>query len=126
VSIVAPVVGWALSLAFGFTLFRVWKAPSEDRSYQRPAWWLWSERSWRGYRRGVLAAALVIFSFTLALTLRGAAGLYAGLAGMFVFFPLMVTIALFNWPKFLVPPASRGDAGLVSEWSRNREAKKGS
>jgi hypothetical protein len=34
-----------------------------------------------------------------------------------------VSIALFNWPKFLVPPYLRDQPGAVSEWLQGRRSR---
>jgi hypothetical protein len=67
-------------------------------------------------------AALVALCFAAGLTLPRAIGGYAAILGLLFFFPLMVIVVLFNWPKILVPPASRGDDGTVTEMRRRRAA----
>ena len=33
---------------------------------------------------------------------------------------LMLTVMLFNWPKFIVPPPQRSEPGAVAEWRARR------
>ena len=33
-------------------------------------------------------------------------------------FALVLTVMFFNWPKFVVPPPQRGEAGAVAEWHK--------
>jgi hypothetical protein len=40
--------------------------------------------------------------------------------GFLLFGLLSFSIALFNWPKILVPPALRDQPGAVRVWLRNR------
>jgi hypothetical protein len=104
-------VGTALLI---FSTIKLWRVDGDHRSYQRPPWWLWGNRLWKGYRRTLLPASLVAVCFAIGLTVSGMLGIYFALAGLVVFFPLMVTVALFNRPAFLVPPASRDESGLLS------------
>ena len=37
-----------------------------------------------------------------------------------VLFALALTVMFFNWPKFVVPPPSRGESGAVAEWHHKK------
>lgn len=116
-------VFWAATILLILTAIKLWRAPSNHPSYNRPPWWVWKNSLWRGYRRTLLPASLVAMSFAFALTLPESTGVYFGLAGFVIFFLLMVPIVLFNWPKILVPPASRGDRGVLSALRRKAGAR---
>lgn len=115
---------WIGALLLVLSVIKLWSASSTHGSYRQPQWWFWGDALWRGYRRTLLPASLVGVSFAIALTLPDPIGVYFGAAGLFCFFPLMVMIALFNWPKLLVPPASRSDSGALTEFLRRRRGQK--
>ena len=71
----------------------------------------------------MLPAALVLVSFALVLTLPASVGPPVGLAAFVIFFPLWISVQLFNWPKALVPPVCRHESGIFSE-VRQRRAKR--
>jgi hypothetical protein len=102
-----------VSAIFIVGLLTTWRASPDHRSYQKPLWWVWEERWWKGYRRAQLPAALVITSLTVGLTVPPPAGVYLGLFGFAVFFATFLTVVLFNQPKVLVPPSSRRDEGAI-------------
>lgn len=112
---VLAIAFWGGALLGVYGAVKLWRAPLNHRSYEKPSAWPWSEASWKGYRRTILPAALVAVCFATGLTVLGTIGVYFALAGMFIFFPLMITITLFNRPRILVPPASRRDKGLLSD-----------
>ena len=53
----------------------------------------------------------------------------AGLAAcglMLLSWLLFLTVAWFNWPRFIVPPRLRSDTGLISRWrAKRRRVKRG-
>lgn len=125
-SVLVTIAFWGGTVLLVFAVVRGWKAPPDHQSYQRPPWWFWSDEVWRGYRRTLLPASLAAVCIAIGLTLPDPWGAYFGLPAFVIFFPLMVTIAAFNWPKLLVPPSSRRDKGVISELRRRRTAKKDS
>jgi hypothetical protein len=95
-------------------VLRKWNAPPNDPSYRVPSWWVWGESWWRGYRAtiGIGAAAVaVIAAATLLPSL-----LLVWFAAVVALFTLMLTLFLFNWPKYLVPPALREGRGILGDW----------
>jgi hypothetical protein len=116
----AMVFAWLLSAFLVFALFATWNAPHDHRSVAQPGWWVWGERSWRGYRRAQVAWVLVMLSFALILTVPSPAGPVLGLGGFGLAVVSLVTIVLFNQPKWMVPPAMRTDTGLIHGWRRKR------
>jgi hypothetical protein len=111
---------WILAIGAAVGLAKTWRVPADHRTYQRPPWWVWGDRWWRGYRRIQLPAALLITSWAVALTLGPSWGAYFALGGFAIFMPLAITVVLFNRPRMLAPPASRGDDGVVAEILRDR------
>lgn len=125
-------------LTIGLLLFGVLGVLGAKRLWRRdsaywdavPAWWLYGPVSWRAFVR--LLPLGVLTSLFGPLWLLGAMfvvprlpsptgvgtvvpGWYAGLLLAFVSLVLCIglTVALFNWPKVLVPPHMRSDAGLL-------------
>jgi hypothetical protein len=103
-----------------------------------PAIWPYGDALWRGWVRALPSGAA---GFTPGTTLglyllwgpddlhAAAAVVFLGLAGAALSFALMVTVALFNWPRFVVPPHLREQPGAVTEWiagSRRRRGTSGS
>jgi hypothetical protein len=119
-SLAYVVLGWAIVAAFGAALVKTWNAPRSDRSYQMPPWFIWGEVWWPGYRRIILPAGLMFLSWAITFTAGERIGPLVGLVGTIICVPLTVTVVLFNWPKRLVPPASRGEPGVLA----NRRARK--
>lgn len=119
-------MGWLLLVAFWFltglaffALVKRWNAPPEHWSHEKPAYWLWGESWWRGYRRLLLPAGIGAFSLAIAGTFPSVA-VYVGTAGLAFAIPLMLTTFFLNWPKLLVPPAFRNDQGVLVEAWHNR------
>lgn len=91
-----------------------------------PGWWVWGRSLWRAYVRGMPVS--IAFGWLIPPTLV-LLGLSAGaessavgealamlfVSGILVFLILVLSIALFNWPSALVPPALRSDRGVASE-----------
>ncbi len=101
-----------------------------DRS---PGWWLWGDALWRGWRRAFIAgiiAGWILILIGLTGDVLTATGLIAPPAPLWFTVPalvlffgavgLTVSIMLFNWPKFLVPPDLRREPGATQEWLANR------
>jgi hypothetical protein len=117
-SIVVIIVAWLLAIVTAVGVAKRWNAPAGHWSYNQPTWWVWGERSWRGYRRTVLPAALILVFGAIALTLPTPIGVYFGVAALFLLFPLALAIVLFNWPKWMVPPPSRTEPGALFDSPR--------
>ena len=85
----------------------------------------------RGHERGIvpLAGWLTTLSVAMPLVLTGVEPVVAAGAllvlGSFLLLAAHATIAWFNWPKALVPPHRRQEAGAVVEWFRQRKAQRG-
>jgi hypothetical protein len=106
---------------------RYWSHPVEYRP-PRPEWWFFGDAVWRGFLRSLPAAVigawfLILATFGIVLSNRKiideSVPVWLGL-GFFLFGVLAITIALFNWPKFLVPPSLRDEPGAVQEWLQHR------
>lgn len=82
----------------------------------------------RGFVRSLLASViagwfLILASFGILLADRKVIDATVPVLfgfGFLLFGLLSFSIALFNWPKILVPPALRDQPGAVRVWLRNR------
>lgn len=102
-----------------------WNAPSDHWSYKMPPYWLGGPRSWRAFRRAERPLGVGALSLGAGATFESTMP-YAGIVFLGVVPLLVAMIALFNRPKWLVPPACRADQGLVEEWrTRRRLARSG-
>jgi hypothetical protein len=130
-------VAYAIAMTVGALVFvplcikgiRVlWRRPVD--AFGEPlAWWVWGAPLWRGYVRGMAAvgATFVVDLLLILLVIWGpggdavllaiAAALVLSLTAGLV---LAVTIALFNRPRWAVPPHLRGQPGAVREWRPRR------
>lgn len=133
------VVGMTLFAVVGvfgsLQLPSLWRGESAERieRHLRPGW-PWGSSALKGWIRSLPAAVLAGWSlFLLALIgvaasngflsegspLRLLGYLALPAIGLTIFgFLHMLTIILFNRPKYLVPPSLRGDPGLVQAWWR--------
>ncbi|MDT0470174.1 hypothetical protein [Streptomyces gibsoniae] len=84
----------------------------------------------RGHERGIvpLAGWLTALSLAMPLVLSGVEPVVAAggllILGSFLLLAAHTTIAWFNWPKALVPPHRRQEAGSVVEWFRERRTQR--
>ena len=111
---------WGLLL--GLTaLPDVWRGQSP--ALKVPAYWLWGDPLYRG---GIRAVPSIMIA--LLLVALGAAAVpfnQRGIVGDWFFFTLFIaaivavlmvlSVIMFNWPTFLVPPSMRGERGAIQE-----------
>lgn len=109
---------------------RVWRGVGANEVQRAAAWWLSRESSRRAFARGGTAAILSFPWLALALWALDAhryghgmlskAGLLVGISSAAIFavigVGLNVTVALFNWPKWVVPPSLRPEPGVLGTW----------
>jgi hypothetical protein len=126
-SVIATLL-WVPFLGFAFlAIRRLWHGET-SLPRRAPSWWVWGEGLWRGWIRtqpvtliaGVALGTVAFLGFGLAAfsdrrvlaAIFAVAALVAAsvfvLAGAFA-----LLIALFNWPKFLVPPHLRRESGAI-------------
>jgi len=101
---------------------KVWRA---EACAQIPAWWLWGSAAYRGFVRAVPVGIVSGWPFLLILpwafgliTSKSTAstiGLLTAASMTIIGFGLMVCVALFNWPRQLVPPKLRAQPGMLHE-----------
>jgi hypothetical protein len=120
-ALILGVIVWALVLA-STGLPELWRgqSPVADRV---PAYWLWGRPLYRGGIRAVpsIMIALLIVALSAAVIPLN----QRGIVGDWVFFTLFfasivavlmaVSVIMFNWPTFLVPPSMRGERGAIQE-----------
>ena len=130
-------VAYAVLMTLGAVVFvplclkgirTLWRRPVD--AFEEPlAWWIWGAPLWRGYVRGMAAvgATFVVDLLLIMVVIWGpgadavllatAAALVLSLAAGLV---LAITIALFNRPRWAVPPHLRAQPGAVREWRPRR------
>jgi hypothetical protein len=101
-----------------------WERPSP--AFREPFdWWMWGDALWRGYVRGltlgggvfaVLLPLLVVMMYGLGGTVGLVIAVAAAIVDLAAGCALLVTIALVNRPRALVPPYLRHQPGAVAEW----------
>jgi len=119
----ALVVGgilWGLLLALT-ALPDLWRGRSPALNV--PAYWLWGDPLYRGGIRAV--PSIMIALLFLALSVAAIPFNQRGIVGDWIFFTLftativallmVLSVIMFNWPTFLVPPSMRGDRGAIQE-----------
>src|SRR5579864_485495 len=120
-AIVLGGIVWGLLLA-STTLPDLWRGQSPAQK-KVPAYWLWGDPLYRGGVRAVPSIMLVLLFVVLS---GGAIPLnQRGIVGSWVFFTffigsiiailMVLSVIMFNWPTFLVPPPMRGDRGAIQE-----------
>lgn len=132
-------VGLAIALLGLRAAPRIWDGRAHaDLDARTRAFWLWGEGTRRGFVRAnfvtVLAAPWIGLAGLSALlwkapevrALQGplAILLVFGVIVLIAFSILLVTITLFNRPRMVVPPALRGELGMLPEWLAKRRARK--
>jgi hypothetical protein len=111
---------WGLLLALT-ALPDVWRG--RGPALKVPAYWLWGDPLYRG---GIRAVPSIMI--TLLFVALGAAAVpfnQRGIVGDWFFFTLFIaaivallmvlSVIMFNWPTFLVPPSMRGERGAIQE-----------
>jgi hypothetical protein len=124
----APFITGVLLIAFCvpavFGLRNVWRGKTSFPSASAVVFWRVSEETWRALGRAGVLAIYLGFSMGLILVVPPLRIQAFGIASFAVAFGLTATIALFNWPKVLVPPPYRSDAGLIrvkrEKWRKRR------
>jgi hypothetical protein len=111
---------WSLLLAFT-VLPDVWRGRSPAQKV--PTYWLWGDPLYRGGIRAVpsIIIALLIVALSAAVIPLN----QRGIVGDWIFFMLFIaaivavvmalSVIIFNWPTFLVPPSMRGQRGAIQE-----------
>jgi polyferredoxin len=113
-------VVWGLLLAFT-VLPDIWRGRSPAQKV--PTYWLWGDPLYRGGIRAVpsIMVALLIVALSAAVIPLN----QRGIVGDWIFFTLFIaaivalimalSVIMFNWPTFLVPPSMRGQRGAIQE-----------
>lgn len=128
----------ALSLAAVFLIPSFWRGIRSHHE-QTPGWirWFLGDALTRGYLRAlplISVTGLVLFLggailLLLPETPPGSTGMmrppvfvlaYLALLGLGAL--LIVSVMLFNWPKWAVPPRFRSQPGAASEWRQSARA----
>lgn len=106
---------------------RMWRGrmPHHSIDVDRvPAGWLWGVSGWHAAIRGWLLGASAVpiagcFFLAVAFTIKPLAIFL--LAFLIAWFLLLVSVVLFNRPRFAVPPVFRPRPGLIREMLDQRE-----
>jgi hypothetical protein len=110
---VLAIAFWFFVLLDWLTAFKMWRESEDHWSYQKLPWFH-SDRWWRAYRRSTLPGAMWLSSIAFGLTAEWTTAwlLPVSLIALLVVSPLVVSTAVFNRPKVLVPPRPRTEAPL--------------
>jgi hypothetical protein len=94
---------------------RDWKAGPDDERFAIRSYWPWGTLTWQASRRltGPFTAIAACLAGN-ALAPRFEDLYYGAFLAAVV---LVLTIALFNRPRYLVPPALRDQVGLFHAWA---------
>lgn len=111
---------WGLLLALT-ALPDIWRGRSP--ALKVPAYWLWGDPLYRGGIRAV--PSIMIALLIVALSAVAVSFNQRGIVGDWLFFTLFIaaivavlmvlSVIMFNWPTFLVPPSMRGERGAIQE-----------
>jgi len=111
---------WGLLLALT-ALPNVWRGRSPAPKV--PAYWLWGDPLYRGGIRAV--PSIMIALLIVALSAAAVPFNQRGIVGVWFLFTLFIaaivavlmvlSVIMFNWPTFLVPPSMRGEPGAIQE-----------
>jgi hypothetical protein len=120
-AIVLGGIVWGLLLALT-TLPDLWRGQSPAQR-KVPAYWLWGDPLYRGGVRAVPSIMLVLLFVVLSgavipLNQRGIVGdwlFFTLFIGSILAILMALSVIMFNWPTFLVPPPMRGDRGAIQE-----------
>jgi hypothetical protein len=107
---VVTIAFWLFVLLDWLTAFKMWHESEDHWSYQKLPWFH-SDRWWRAYRRATLPGVMWLSSIALGLTAEWTTEWLLAVSGiaLLVISPLVVSTAVFNGPKFLVPPPLRDE-----------------
>jgi hypothetical protein len=119
--LIAGFLLWGLVLA-STGLPGLWRGQS-PMGEKLPAYWLWGRPLYRGGIRAlpsIMVALLFVALSAIAIPLnqRGIIGDWLFLTLFFasvVAVLMAVSVIMFNWPTFLVPPSMRGERGSIQE-----------
>ncbi len=122
-TVLVPVVLVAGVLANLVQLPKVWRNKKTLFSPTPSPFWPFGKAMWRGniraYPLGIvtLAVLAVVYILGHADSNIGSPFLTASLLTLYVMLAGIFAIALFNHPKWLVPPHLRDQPGAMKEWS---------
>lgn len=109
-----------------------WKAVTPP--VNAPAWWPFGQAAWAGQRRGTyvlipLGGAFIATGWLAFAASHGVLSAVPPVAAAVVVLVLvctMLSITVFNRPRFAVPPSMRSEHGAVESWfSRNKSPDSG-
>jgi hypothetical protein len=101
---------WALGIG---GVVRDWRSGPADRAYRLRASAPLDGSAWFAFRRSTLVQQVAFSGLVVCLVFPGQ--VLVGLAVVAGSIVVCLTIALFNRPRFLVPPKLRYQPGLVAE-----------
>jgi hypothetical protein len=117
---------WAGYLSRRETRFRQWVRSHGKLGYTR---WPVGEVTRRGVLRGYVPVTLAVWGIIVAYWVKALSSqmpddlpptsrpiAWVALAWFILWLLVLLTVMLFNQPKFIVPPSHRDDAGAVGEW----------
>jgi hypothetical protein len=110
-----------------------WEHPGSAETVPPPHWWLWSPAGFRAFLRTIpslaaFLAVMVVLGIVSAVPdsndgVAGTVVVIATLALALVWFGLMlvvILVAVYNRPKWAVPPRFRADEGMATAAARAR------
>jgi len=118
--LIAGGIVWGLLLALT-ALPDVWRGRSS--ALKVPAYWLWGDPLYRGGIRAVPSIMITLLlvaleAVAIPLNQRGILGdwiLFTLFIATIVALLMTLSVIMFNWPTFLVPPSMRGEQGAIQE-----------
>lgn len=123
--VVIIVIGVGTAVAT-LRLPRLWKTGGYDIESGFRGWWPYGDRSLKGWVRalptsvaGAWALVIALIGMTISQVTSGPTHevatnvAIAASVGMFLAVPIIITIIVFNRPRFLVPPPRRNEPGII-------------
>jgi hypothetical protein len=108
-AVVTAIVGVFLVVGVGLRLPGIWRT-GRVWGDAPPGWWPWGVAGYRAYARAA-PTLCVWMAVCVPAVLTGSRVLLAAVIALTV---LAIVVALVNRPRFVVPPARRGDPGLLA------------